>query len=487
MCPHSYFMEYVLGWKGRAGLAAAKGTITHKVLELFAIAQKCKQDGVSTFQDEILGNVNLDDFNATTIEDLTQTVYDFYSAAESHHKWQPKDYRECVRWVHKAVNHNGGMFDPRKRNIVEPEKHFDFEIEDDWAKYHFDNNGETISGRLGMKGTIDLITEVEPGFFEMIDWKGLPLDAIIPTPFGWSTMQEIAVGDIVFDQNGNHCNVVGKSKIKYNKRCYRVHFNDGTKAVCDNEHLWKLIDGSVVPIKELKVGDKIKFTVKLQCDHPEIQNAHKKCVGMHIINGGDLKTRTVTLIEKIGLDRTQCIAVDSPDNTYLCTEHFIATHNTGSRKDWATGEEKDYEKLSKDPQLRIYHYAATKMFPNLEHMMITIYFIKDGGPFSMYFGPKDIEDTKQMIRDKFEYIRDTKFPELKKGWKCQKFCYFGLNKFDDPMTETRWGQFTKIGEPMTMCQQIEYMNSKYGVDHTMKHMTKDGHKIGYYKAPGSTE
>ena len=84
----------------------------------------------------------------------------------------------------------------------------------------------------------------------VMDWKGLALDTKIPTPSGWTTMGEIAVGDTVFDANGKQCRVVGKSKVK-NIGCYKVTFNDTTTVVCDEEHLWKLHDGSVVNVRDL--------------------------------------------------------------------------------------------------------------------------------------------------------------------------------------------------------------------------------------------
>lgn len=84
----------------------------------------------------------------------------------------------------------------------------------------------------------------------VIDWKGLALDTRIPTPTGWTTMGDVAVGDAVFDANGVPCIVVGKSAVK-NLRCFEITFDDTTKVICDEEHLWKLADGRVVNVQEL--------------------------------------------------------------------------------------------------------------------------------------------------------------------------------------------------------------------------------------------
>jgi hypothetical protein len=42
---------------------------------------------------------------------------------------------------------------------------------------------------------------------------------------------------------------------------------------------------------------------------------------------------------------------------------------TGRRLDWATGEEKTYEKLCSDPQLLLYNYAISKLIP-VNHIRI---------------------------------------------------------------------------------------------------------------------
>ena len=69
----------------------------------------------------------------------------------------------------------------------------------------------------------------------------------------------------------------------------------------------------------------------------------------------------------------------------------VVDWKTGQRKDWATGEQKDYEKLSKDPQLLLYYYAISKLFPQYEQAIMSIFYIRDGGPFSLCFDESDQE------------------------------------------------------------------------------------------------
>jgi hypothetical protein len=109
---------------------------------------------------------------------------------------------------------------------------------------------------------------------------------------------------------------------------------------------------------------------------------------------------------------------------------------TGQRKDWATGQRKDWRKLRDDPQLRLYHYAMTRLYPDVPHIIITIVFVQDGGAFSLDFGPRDIPVTESMIRERFEKIRDCERPPRiitipSQNWKCQRLCSFYSKKLDD--------------------------------------------------------
>ena len=402
----------------------------------------------------------------------------------------------------------------------------------------------------------------------MLFRSGLPINTPIPTPNGWTTMNKLEIGDKIFDQNGDICKVIGKSKVK-TKPCFKITFDDTSSVVCDNEHRWTLSDGSVKSITDLKINDKIsvckpvdyskkelpidpyllglwlgdgknrnaeltvgdkdleildilskrghkfgklykhpdrtvlQFTVldtthklkKLNLIHnkhiPDIylQSSYKQRIdllrGLMDSDGsvnsvrsqclftncnekladnvkelllslgqrplkdtrvvstnfkdnvtvytiffrpinriepfllkrkadavdpswgnGRSNIRRIVKITKAKKQQTQCIMVDSPDNTYLCTRNFLPTHNTGRRLDWATGQEKTQEKLENDPQLRIYHYAVSHLYPEIDHIIFTIYFINDGGPFSICFDKSDIPRTEDMLRQKFEIVKN---------------------------------------------------------------------------------
>ena len=103
--------------------------------------------------------------------------------------------------------------------------------------------------------------------------------------------------------------------------------------------------------------------------------------------------------------------------------------------DWNTGKDKTYADLYKDPQLRLYHYAASRLYPDAKQIFLTIFYIKDA-PYSICFEEKDIAETEKMIEKKYNEIRHTQRPKLiYPDWRCSKLCYFGKNSFEGPTTD----------------------------------------------------
>lgn len=332
MCPQQYFFEYVLGIRGPSNQKADKGTICHKVLEILAGIKLAIQNKEKTYVDDILGELSVKKYN---LDQITDDIYDYYTSQFKHHDWKPKDLKDCHKWVHKALDDHNRAFDPRNRDIVQPEQHFDIVIDKPWANYKYNTKDGILEGKLAIKGTIDLITRVNNNTFEIIDWK------------------------------------------------------------------------------------------------------------------------------------------------------------TGRRLDWATGEEKTLAKLQNDPQLRIYHYAVSALYPEIDHIIVSINFINDGGAFSICYDRSDLAYTENMIRKKFNAIKDTKIPQLNKSWKCNKLCHFGKSTFENshinPLIEYRDGQLCQVDTYMTKCEQVKHDIALKGIDRVVDEYTTPGYSVGKYKAPGSAE
>ena len=70
--------------------------------------------------------------------------------------------------------------------------------------------------------------------------KALPLTTPIPTPSGWTTMEELQVGDQVLDESGKPCNVTFVTDVQHGRSCYQITFYDGQTVVADADHQWSV-------------------------------------------------------------------------------------------------------------------------------------------------------------------------------------------------------------------------------------------------------
>ncbi|MBN0038596.1 replicative DNA helicase [Cellulosimicrobium cellulans] len=68
--------------------------------------------------------------------------------------------------------------------------------------------------------------------------KALALDTPLPTPSGWTTMGDVAVGDLLLSANGTPTRVVAATEVMVDRPCYEVELDDGTVIVADAQHQW---------------------------------------------------------------------------------------------------------------------------------------------------------------------------------------------------------------------------------------------------------
>lgn len=155
----------------------------------------------------------------------------------------------------------------------------------------------------------------------------------------------------------------------------------------------------------------------------------------------------------------------------------IIDWKTGRRVNWATGEEKTYEYLQKDPQLLLYNYAMRKLFPQYKQSILSIFYIRDGGPFSMCYDESDEQKFLDMLRARFEEVKNNLRPmpisPERKSFKCTRLCDF---------YKKNWP-----GTDKPMCNHVEDYMKEHGHDKTVKDLTSEGFDLNYYQAPGSTE
>ena len=322
-CPQQFYLDYVLGIKEDPNIKTVKGTIVHRVLEAIANTKIVDQEDGYFYEDKIAGKVQLlrSDCPPRVIvhdlESIVERCYDHFAAKHTIFDWSIEDYNDCLLWTNKVLSDT--TISPLYRNVLEAERKFDFPVKREWANFRYEADEVpawtgTLEGQLGIKGTIDLITEDEPGVIEVIDWK------------------------------------------------------------------------------------------------------------------------------------------------------------TGRRYDWGKKVVKDYYKLKQDPQLRIYHYVMKQLYPD-KQVLITIYFINDGGAFTVPFDDRDMAETEEMLKEKFLHIKRTIRPQLHKAWHCTKFCYFGRHNMIGKRT---------TDEQNTICAHIHREIMSKGINQVTQEYTVPGFSLNSY-------
>ena len=92
--------------------------------------------------------------------------------------------------------------------------------------------------------------------------------------------------------------------------------------------------------------------------------------------------------------------------------------------------------------------------------MVTINYINDGGAYTICYDKSDLSKTEDMLREKFQIIKNTEIPKLNKSWKCSRLCHFGKTTFENtailPIVEYRDNQVCKADTMMTKCEQLKH-------------------------------
>jgi len=129
---------------------------------------------------------------------------------------------------------------------------------------------------------------------------------------------------------------------------------------------------------------------------------------------------------KLAVKGTVDLVSHSPDDQDVV---LYTDWKTGQRKDWVTGKPKGFKSFRKDFQLRLYHYALTRLYPNAKAIIITIFWLADGGPFPIPFCRDDIPETMELLKKRFLEISNCQKPtRIKPSFRCG-WCYYDKQPF----------------------------------------------------------
>lgn len=153
-CEFAFFMEQVLELPSKGGKKAMLGTIVHHVLELMAKGKK-------------LGHSEGFIFDHIKLLDI---CWNRYCKENQEMALKGADKKFCLKSIEKVLDSH---YDPRKLNVLHTEKQFRIPLESKDFSFEFYDilKGTVEKGCYEIRGTIDLITQVDKDTIEVIDWK----------------------------------------------------------------------------------------------------------------------------------------------------------------------------------------------------------------------------------------------------------------------------------------------------------------------------
>ena len=126
----------------------------------------------------------------------------------------------------------------------------------------------------------------------------------------------------------------------------------------------------------------------------------------------------------------------------------IIDWKTGKKTDFYTQQSIDDDKLMREVQPRLYHLAAYILYPQYKNILITFYYLNDGGPLTIALSHDDIAMTIAALRRLFITIRNDTLIRRNRSWTC-RMCSFGRSKICDKV----WTDLHMFGN--------EYIKEKY--------------------------
>jgi replicative DNA helicase len=165
--------------------------------------------------------------------------------------------------------------------------------------------------------------------------KALALDTPLPTPTGWTTMAEVAVGDQLLDAEGLPTTVVAATEVMVDRPCFRLSFSDGSAIVADAEHQWLVEDGRRPVV--CTTADLFTAMSASPGLTPPIPGSAPRQITGHgfpaaLSGEGD---RRIEWIDEVPSVPVRCVEVDNAAHLYLAGKTMIPTHNSTLGLDFA--------------------------------------------------------------------------------------------------------------------------------------------------------
>lgn len=112
--------------------------------------------------------------------------------------------------------------------------------------------------------------------------KALDLNTIIPTPEGFKRLEDLTVGDYVYSELGKPIKIIAESEVFYDKKCYKILFDNNEEVIASEDHLWKIYNHkNIYTTKDLYNLYNIDYEIRIELPK-EISLFNNKTVAKRI-------------------------------------------------------------------------------------------------------------------------------------------------------------------------------------------------------------
>lgn len=240
-CPKSFYFRTIKKLPTKNTVANTRGTLAHEALEeIFKLPREERTpEKAHTFVEPAWRKIE----NRDSYKDMVEPGSD--------------EEKEMLEYAKQMVTNAFKIENIRGFDAGALEYHAEADI-----------NGLTLHGYIDRLDEAPI--DGEPRAF-ISDYKGLALPTPLPTPTGWTTMGDVAVGDQLLGTDGNPVTVVNKSQIHHDRPCYLLTFTNGDTLHCDNVHLLRI---NVIShgATEMRVVD--ADTLAAIVDDPEVEKIY---------------------------------------------------------------------------------------------------------------------------------------------------------------------------------------------------------------------
>ena len=126
----------------------------------------------------------------------------------------------------------------------------------------------------------------------------------------------------------------------------------------------------------------------------------------------------------------------------------IIDWKTGKRVDFYTRKPIDAYELLRAVQPRLYHLASSVLYSKYKNIIITFYYIEDGGPLTISLGIDDIPMTLASLWKFFDTVKKDTLLVRNRSWQC-KMCAYERSK----ICQRIWSDLHTMGS--------EYAENRY--------------------------